>query len=155
MKLFTLAVAITYKKIWLLFTFIEQQFSDLYTLVLTHMDNIGCIWPLTDQYLDVVSNNMHVNSGSFFCLHFQCHQVLHGDDFLGWWGCNIFGRYSTSVTLYWSWYGVRYCVWQGEGRRFSSINFQQGDSDTDVTRVAAWSGEVASRKIFLQGAWSA
>ena len=78
MKLFTLAVAITYKKIWLLFTFIEQQFSDLYTLVLTHMDNIGYIVLLTYHYLDALRNDIHFNSALFASSIFSVSKFITG-----------------------------------------------------------------------------
>ena len=65
MQLFTAEVAIMFKKIQGLSTINKQQRADLDAIVLTHMDKIDCIGPLTDHELDTLSNNIHVKNVLF------------------------------------------------------------------------------------------
>ena len=65
MKLFTAAFAIMFNKIQVVPTLTKQQGSDLYILVLTHMDDIGCICALANYKLGAVKHNMNFKSGLF------------------------------------------------------------------------------------------
>ena len=54
-----------FNKIQVVPTLTNQQGSDLYILVLTHMDDIGCICALADHKLGAVKHNMNFKSGLF------------------------------------------------------------------------------------------
>ena len=56
---------IMFKEIQGLSILIEQQRIYMYALVLTHMEYIGCIGPLTYHEIDESRNDMHVKSGLF------------------------------------------------------------------------------------------
>ena len=67
-----------FNKIQGLSTLIKQQRAELDALVLNHMDEIGCIGPLTDHELDALSNDMHVKSGLFAVYIFSVSKILMG-----------------------------------------------------------------------------
>ena len=65
MQSYTVEVAIAFKKIQGLSTFIEQHHAEVDTLVLIYMNDIECIVQLKDHELYALINNMHFKNGLF------------------------------------------------------------------------------------------